>query len=59
MFDGHSNERQNCKKISLSTKKKCVADPQEDFLFTIDTTLCKILKKCVFEQFLKFLKSWN
>jgi hypothetical protein len=31
-------------------EKKCVAYLQEDFLFTIDT-LCKILKKCVFEQF--------
>jgi hypothetical protein len=34
-------------------KKKCVAYPQEDFLFTIDTTLCKILKKWFFEQFFK------
>jgi hypothetical protein len=34
-----------------NNNKKYVAYPQVDFLFTIDTTLWKLLKKCVFEQF--------
>jgi hypothetical protein len=42
-----------------SSMKKYVAYPQEDFLFTIEKTLSKILKKCVFEQFCKVLKFLN
>jgi hypothetical protein len=37
--------------LKFETEKKCVAYPQEDFLFTTDARLCKILKKCLFEQF--------
>jgi hypothetical protein len=37
--------------LKFETEKKSVAYLQEDFLFTTDTRLCKILKKCLFEQF--------
>jgi hypothetical protein len=43
-------------------KKYAQTTPLDDgvsslFLFTIDTTLCKIWKTFVFEKLLKFLKS--